>query len=89
MSGAIDKIRGILINRKNSYLEVFAGEGAPKVVLGDLARFCHAQQSTFHPDNKAEGVLQGRREVWLYIQRQLKLTEDELFDLLQQNKLQG
>jgi hypothetical protein len=47
-------------------------------VLADLARFCRADESTFNADPRVEGVLQGRREVWLRIAKHLNLTPDEL-----------
>lgn len=52
-----------------------------KDVLRDLARFCRAHRSTFHPDARVHAMLEGRREVWLRIVENLNLTEDELFEL--------
>lgn len=89
MSGAIAIIQKVLGTRKSAYQQVFSGEGAPKVVLADLARFGYAQKSTFHPDPHAQGILQGRREMWLRIQQHLHLSEADLFDLLQLGKTEG
>jgi len=36
-------------------------------VLADLARFCRANESTFHADPRTHALLEGRREVWLRI----------------------
>lgn len=47
----------------------------------DLARFCRADQSTFHADARVHAVLEGRREVWLRIQEHLRLSDEELFTL--------
>tara|TARA_R110000751_G_scaffold2075_7_gene11218 strand:+ start:4879 stop:5118 length:240 start_codon:yes stop_codon:yes gene_type:complete len=66
-----------LRHRGQAYSRLFQGVHA-EVVLADLAKFCRANESTFSPDPRAEGILQGRREVWLRISKHLNLTEDEL-----------
>lgn len=73
----IKSIKEFLTSRKQSYQKTFLGI-AGEVVLEDLAQFCRADESTFHPDARFEGVLQGRREVWLRITKHLNLTPDEL-----------
>lgn len=50
-------------------------------VLADLARFCRAHESTFHADARLHAVLEGRREVWLKIEKMLNLSPDELYTL--------
>ena len=50
-------------------------------VLRDLAKFCRAHTTAFHPDARVHAVLEGRREVWLRIQQHLQLTEDEIYNL--------
>lgn len=54
--------------------------GAPTAesVLADLARFCRANESTFHPDPRIHAVLEGRREVWLRLRDHLDLDNDTL-----------
>ncbi len=69
--------------RKVAYQLTFESESvAAKAVLKDLAKFCRANATTFHPDPRMHSLLEGRREVWLRIQQHLKLTPDELFKLL-------
>lgn len=51
------------------------------VVLKHLAKFCRAHESTFHPDHAVSDRLDGRREVWLEIQRHLQLTDEQLYQL--------
>ena len=84
----IDKIRDLLITRKQAYQHVFAGQnedGTPTIqgsrVLEDLAVFCHAHESAFHADERATLIMLGRQEVFLRIQHQLNLTDDQLWDL--------
>ena len=66
--------------RKQSYHDVFKGPSS-ELVTDDLRRFCRADETTFHPDPRVEGILQGRREVWLRIQNHLNLSPDDLVAL--------
>lgn len=50
-------------------------------VLKDLAKFCRAYETTYHPDPRIHAVLEGRREVWLKIQEHLQLTMEEIYEL--------
>lgn len=78
MPSAAEKLRDLLVGRRRSYLQVFNSENVFLAeVMADLARFCRAQESTFHEDPRAHALLEGRREVYLRIQDHLKLTEDE------------
>ncbi|NBN62056.1 Bbp19 family protein [Pannonibacter tanglangensis] len=69
-----------LQSRRQAYLSAFAG-ATGDTVLRDLAKFCRAHESTFHPDARIAAVLEGRREVWLRIQEHLQLTDEELYAL--------
>lgn len=82
MSDVLEKARRWLHGRKQSYQMTFR-ENDPDVdmCLADLAKFCRADKSTFHPDSRAHAVLEGRREVWLRIQQHLNLDVDKLWDL--------
>lgn len=71
-----------LMVRRTQYIRVFDFENSnAQAVLQDLAKFCRASESTFHPDPRIEGRLDGRREVWLRIQHHLQLTPDQLWKL--------
>lgn len=77
---SVDKARDLLNTRQQAYIQVFGIEGQHvKRVLEDLARFCRAEESAFHPDARIHAVIEGRREVWLRIQRHLNLSAEELF----------
>jgi hypothetical protein len=80
-SELIDKARGFLNSRRRAYLTTFGGVSG-KAVLEDLAKFCRAHHSTFNPDTHIAARLDGRREVWLRIQVHLKLTDDQLWQLM-------
>lgn len=54
-------------------------------VLTDLAKFCRANESTFHADPRIAANLDGRREVWLRIQKYLHLTEEQIVQLANGN----
>lgn len=75
----VDKLRMLLGRKASHYRAVFNAETvAGTEVLADLSTFCRAHEPTFHPDPRLEGILQGRREVWLHIQNYTKLSTDEL-----------
>ncbi len=74
----LEKAKEFLRTRGQSYRLTFKGVHADRV-LDDLARFCRANDSTFNKDPRVEGILQGRREVWLRIAAHLNMTEDELW----------
>lgn len=74
----LNQLRDLLSSRGQAYRKTFAGIYGQRV-LDDLAPFCRANKSTFHTDARLEGILQGRREVWLRITQNLNLTEEELW----------
>lgn len=76
----LDKARAFLRGRQHDYQITFSGVQAQRV-LADLARFCRAHRSTFHPEHAASDRLDGRREVWLRIQQHLKLDDEQLWKL--------
>ena len=69
-----------LMGRRHQYQLTFRSPPG-QIVLADMARFCRANDSTFHPDARVQAMLEGRREVWLRIQDHLHLPPDELFTL--------
>lgn len=50
-------------------------------VFKDLAKFCRAHDSTFHPDPRMAANMDGRREVWLRIQNFIRLDIEEIYKL--------
>lgn len=76
----LERAQDFLSSRKQAYLQTFSGPPG-KDVLADLARFCRAQETTFHPDARVQAQLEGRREVFLRIQHHLNLTDEELWAL--------
>lgn len=76
-----DRIRALLRRRQTAYQTLFAGP-VGELVLSDLAKFCRACTTTFHPDPRVAAQLDGRREVFLRIQKYLKLTDDQVWDLV-------
>ena len=71
------KARDFLVTRAQAYRKTFTGLFGERV-LHDLAKFCRANETTYHSDPRLEGILQGRREVWLRISQHMNLTQDEL-----------
>jgi len=76
----VEKARGFLKQRQTAYQRTFAGVSG-EIVLRDLAKFCRAHSTTFHPDERMSAILQGRHEVYLRIAQHLKLTEDQIWTL--------
>lgn len=87
ISAAIEKARQFIFARQTAYRVTFRGPRAD-IVLKDLAKFCRANDSTFHPDARVSDVMIGRREVWLRIQQNLNLTSDELWNLFGETGLE-
>lgn len=73
---ALDLLNARRLNYRQALLAP-AGQG----VLIDLARFCRANETCFHPDPRLHAVAEGRREVWLRVQQHLSLTTEELYAL--------
>ena len=68
-----------LFRRKRAYQLTFQQmQPANVLVMQDLARFCRAHESTFHPDPRVAANLDGRREVYLRIVNHLGLTVEQL-----------
>lgn len=67
-----------LAQRRTAYVRTFDTPFGAEV-LADLAKFCRAQESTFHPDARVHAVAEGRREVWLRIAQHLNLSEQDLW----------
>lgn len=81
------RVCDFLFKRAAAYRSVFRPEGPhTRRVLADLALFCRANEPTFHKDARVEGILQGRREVWLRIQQHLNLSDGELWALFSGGK---
>ena len=74
-----------LRQRKLSYQQILESP-AGQNILNDLAKFCRAHDSTFHPDPRVAAMLDGRREVWLRLQHHLKLDLDTLWGLYGSSK---
>jgi hypothetical protein len=73
-------VRDFISRRRNAYCKTFLCPPGEEV-LEDLAKFCRAHVSTFALDARAHAVAEGRREVWLRIQNNLRLTDEQLWAL--------
>lgn len=68
--------------RKGAYCRVFAKDNQDaQAVLADLAKFCRASETTFHPNSDIAKRLDGRREVFLRIGHHLNLDDETLWRL--------
>lgn len=78
MESARDMLRQLIQGRQRQYKLTFNTQPG-SAVLRDLARFCRANVSAFHEDQRATDLALGRQEVWLRIQNHLQLSPDELW----------
>lgn len=89
---SFDKLRMLIFGRQLSYKATFlekTGQVKPEAVycLADLKRFCCADSSSIRVaktgviDPYAMAVAEGRREVFLRIQHYLRLDEQQLLRL--------
>jgi hypothetical protein len=76
----VNAVRDFISRRRNVYCKTFLNPMGQEV-LEDLARFCRATETTFNPNERAHCVAEGRREVWLRIQKNLNLTDEQLWAL--------
>lgn len=84
---AAQTLKRFIFRRQGAYLDIFTGPRAD-TVLQDLANFCRAWKTTYTSEDRASYILEGRRQVWLRIQDQLRLTQDELWRLYRDPKLE-
>jgi hypothetical protein len=77
-----DEAKALLRSRKRAYDFTFNLDSVDvQIVLKDLAEFCRANETTFNPDPRVHALVEGRKEVWLRIQKYLNLTPDQLWEL--------
>jgi hypothetical protein len=50
------------------------GSASGQRVLEDLKHHCYAERTTFHVDAAEMARREGKREMWLYIQRLVQMT---------------
>ena len=76
----MERARAFVFGRQSAYQHTFQRKNeANQLVLSDLAKFCRANEPTFHMDARAHALAEGRREVWLRIQNHLNLNSEELW----------
>lgn len=72
--------RDRLARRKRAYQLAFQNP-VQNAVLIDLAKFCRANETTFHADPRIHAALEGRREVFLRILQHINLDPNQLMAL--------
>jgi hypothetical protein len=69
--------------RQSAYRKTFDNPEGRKV-LADLRRFCRATQPSADVNNvNATFLLEGRREVWCRIMAHLQLTDEDVYQLIE------
>lgn len=78
-------LKQFLLGRKQAYARIFNPQTPDgNVVMKDLAKFCRANESCFHPDSRAHAVAEGRREVWLRIVKHTNLKDEDFLGIYEQ-----
>lgn len=77
-SDAAQRVINFLRLRKKAYQLTFGNNMASQEVLIDLAKFCRADESVYHPNQRLTDIMIGRNEVWLRITQHLNLTGEQL-----------
>lgn len=96
MKNLLQKIQ----KRRYAYRRLFLGENGlsadGQIVLADLAKFCRATSSTamISPvsrsvDPIAMAMAEGRREVWLRLMAHLHVDERTVFNLNEEDQING
>lgn len=84
----LERVKNFIFTRQRDYLVTFDKKNlAAQAVLKDLSVFCKANDSSFHPDQRVNAIYEGRREVWLRIQKHLNLSTEDLWEIY--NKKRG
>lgn len=81
MSEWLARLRAAVRAKRSAYRAVFTNGPDAQLVLRDLALFCRAHETTMHPDARMHAMAEGRREVWLHLQKHLRLSPDQLWSL--------
>lgn len=69
--------------RQAAYKKTFNNPEGKKV-LADLRRFCRATTPTADVNNvQATYLLEGRREVWCRLMAHLQLTDEDVYNLIE------
>jgi hypothetical protein len=72
--------------RQSAYRKTFDNPEGRKV-LADLRRFCRATQPSADVNNvNTTFLLEGRREVWCRIMAHLQLTDEDVYNLIEDYK---
>lgn len=80
MNDLLEIAKQFIRGRRRDYQLALLSQPGERV-LEDLAKFCKANESCFHPDERVAALMEGRREVWLRIQHHLNLSDEQLYKL--------
>lgn len=88
IGAAVDRLQDILnLRLRWAYNATFRPNGEiPRhieIALADLRDYCRAERSTFDLDPRVSDNFQGRRDVWLRLNRFLNLDDAEVHRLVE------
>lgn len=75
----LEELKQKFFKRQFAYKTVFDTKSQHvQLILKDLARFCRADKTTFHENDRAHVLAEGRREVWLRIVKYKEMTTEQI-----------
>lgn len=80
---ANDALRARMEGRRHAYTRVMQGKASKEdlaIFVADIKRFCRADESAYHENDRTHVLLTGRQEVWLRVKDFSTLTLDELME---------
>ena len=77
---SIEWVKRLLSKKRSAYIRTFRNPVGQEV-LEDQAVFCRATTPTYNSDPRIHALLEGRREVFLRIQKNINLSDEELWDM--------
>lgn len=81
----VQEAKSILATRQQAYRQTFSSP-VGQLVLSDLAKYCRAGRSTFHPNSRVSAFQEGRKDVFEKIAKYMNLTTDELYESIRREK---
>jgi hypothetical protein len=73
------------LRRRKVNFQLAFGSPAGRQVLADLREFCCASSTTAVTENPHDmAIREGRRQVWLRIERAINLTPEQMYSIAEQ-----
>lgn len=79
---SFERFKNWVFGRREAYRDVFDPRRPTSlIVLRDLAERCYAHETTMSNDPRDQAARESLRGLWLHIQHQINLTDEQLWEL--------